>query len=457
MIHRKMSYAILLVYLIMALSVVGCSKQKDNESNMLETTIPNKINISDIESATGNAPEKSVSSNELNYYISDIRRFSDGVAWVETSNKENGENELRQWACIDTNGDVLFFLDPNIYKPGNFENGVSLYEIYDNKYDVESYNIIDKSGNIVFSSQDGLFDEVIVHDCGYFAVCRYIESFNDTGYKLFFLNPRGDVTLEVDQLFEKTPELVNCGEGVFAQRVSQNAAGEVTYRFYDAVSGKQYEIGGIDYWDEVSNIFHNGYAVIEGPRMGDEPRLVSTDGEVKTLDCFGYGSFYNFGPVSDGGVVCTSYDQKGVEAVLFYDIATETVTQLGDYGERVNLYRAEGLYFDNGYLLLPLVGADGKNYYTILDKTGESLVEPVVCKNAYAVKEDRIVVEYEDKTVVINGKNEIIFELPVGCGLTLYYNGFAELSCGEFPTKNTYIDREGNELFDSNILLVIEN
>lgn len=418
--------------------VVGDSKQ--------ETTPGTNTTEPDTNGTEGNA-------NKITYYIGSTRGFSDGVAWVEARQKENGVVVETQWACIDTSGNVLFMLDPNTFEPSSFASGVSLCKTYDSDYEVNAYNIIDRSGNIVFSSTEGSFDAVIAYGDGYFAVYTYTESFREAGYTVFFMNYKGEVTKQIDGLRTKIPELINCGEGVFAEKIRQNADAAVTYRFYDAKTGNEYDVGGISSHKSMSYIFHNGYAVIEGKRMGDIPKLVSTDGKITELKQFGYGSFYDFGPVSDGGFVCTSYYQDKVEWVKFYDIATGTLTQLGNYGERVELNRATGFRFDNGSMLLPLVGADGKNYYTIVDKSGQSLFDPVVCKYADAEGDNRILVKFEDKTVAYNGRGEMIFELPAGQSVDSYQDGVARLVGSDYAISNTYIDLYGKPLFDSDILL----
>ena len=449
------------------LSLVACCS-KDNSNPDAHTEVAIDSVASDVQSGANAIPSGSsvieYSPNETEnctdqkiYYIWNTRSFSDGVAWVEGCYKEDGVIVERRWVCIDTTGNVLFMLEPNSSNPSAFSNGVAFYVIRDSVNDVKVYNIIDKNGDVVFSSKDGIFDEIITYSDGYFAVYTYTESFTEAGYAVFFMNNKGEITSQIDRLYTELPELINCGEGVFAEKISQNAAAEVTYRFYDAKTGNQYDIGGISYHADISYIFHNGYAVIEGPRMGDIPRLVSSDGEITNLDYFGYGSFYDFGPIADGGFVCSSYYQDKVEHVWFYDIETGSITQLGNYGERVKLSRVEDLFFDNGSLLLPLVGADGKNYYTIIDKTGQSLFEPIICETAYAKGDDRIVVKYTDKTVACDGKGNVVFELPAGQSVDSYQSGVARLVGSNYAVTNTYIDLSGQPLFGDDIILAISS
>ena len=376
-------------------------------------------------------------------YVKSVCNFSEGLAWIETYTRANGRSTSTQYACIDTTGNVLFMLDSNTSKPSEFIDGVSYYKIYNGDGDEGVYNIIDSTGNVVLSSEGGLFDAVMDYSGGCFAVYKYTESFEKTGYTVFFINHEGKVTNQIDGLHTDIPELINCGEGVFAKKIWQNANAEITYRFYDANSGSQYEIDEIGYHNDISNIFNNGYAVIEGPRMGDIPRLVSTDGQIIKLDYFGYGSFYDFGPVSDGGFVCTSYDDDKVEHVWFYDITTGSIVPMGDYGERVNLGRAEELFFDDGNMLLPLIGADGKNYYVILDKSGQSLSEPIQCQSVYALNCDRIGVQYASGNAMLNGTGEVVGENINGVTSLQFIDGWSVYS-----NRKNYIDIYGNLMFE---------
>lgn len=387
---------------------------------------------------------QSVSSNkDSTYYVRSVGKFSEGLSWVATYTKTLTGSSGTQYACIDTEGTVQLMLEEGSSEPTPFANGVSCY------MDASGiYTVINKNGNVVFSSADGSYDGIIMNSEGCHAVYTYTENFNTAGYKVFFINEKGKVTSEIKNLSDEIPELINCGGGVFAQKISQNAAAEVTYRFYDAQSGNQYELGEIGYHTDISYIFHNGYAVIEGPRMGDIPRLVSTSGKITELNSFGYGFFYNFGPVSDGGVVCTSYYQDEVEAVYFYNIETGKVTQLGNYGERVDLNRSEGLHYDCGHLLLPLIGADGKKYYTILDKSGRSLFDPVPCESAYSINGDRIGVWYTSGTAILDGNGKVIVENVKGPTSLSYNDGWSV-----YDNSTNYIDTQGNLMFENGKLV----
>ena len=343
-------------------------------------------------------------------------------------------------------------LGPDAYTPDEFENGVALYKTSDG-----ICNVIDKNGTIVFSSKDGLFDDVIVHGDGYFAVYKYMESFDEAGYEILFLNSSGERVIGYTDLLDEVPELIYCGDGIFANCTWRSAGGSNKYTFINVKDDTYFEVGGIAHNNDLSNIFVDGVGLVElgQGRMNDVPALIYADGTVKELNITDY-NYYKYGKIADGGFVFTSYYNDKVESVRFYDIATETVTELGNYGERVKLSRLEGLHFDNGHLLLPLVGADGKNYYTIIDKSGQNLFDPVACESAYAEGEDRIVVKYEDKTVVYNGKGETVFELPAGQSIDSYQSGMARLVGKDHSIQDIYIDLEGNILFDDEVLFTLE-
>lgn len=409
-----------------------------NESAPLESTV----------SEESIAPNEKVATID----IESIQDYSDDVAWVEISKKEDDVFVESQWACIDKTGKVLFMLDTDLNTtPNAFENGVSLYKTG------KVYNVIDKSRNVVFSSKDGLFDGVIAHGDGFFAVYKYKETFDTRGYEVFFLNEKGEQVGLYDEFFNEIPELIYCGDGVFANCTWKSAGNTNGYDFISVETNTpRFHVLGIYSNYDLSNIFVNNIGLVEmgSGRMSDSaPALIYLDGTVAKLDITGY-AYYDYGKISDDGFVFTSYDiGDKVETCCFFDLKTWTVTSLGDYGERVNIKRLEDLYFDNGHLLLPLVGADMKNYYTIIDKSGQSLFDPIVCKGAYALNEDRIMVKYDDKTVIINGNGETIFELPLNCEIAPYRSGMAQITGEE---RSIFIDTEGNVLSVDDILHAVE-
>lgn len=448
-----------------ALLLTACNQDNEssrNHSKDQQTNLSSTSEHSVSSSLESESLDESTVSNEkvATFEIESVQDYSDDVAWVKINKKEDDVIIESQWACIDKTGKVLFMLDAGLYTtPGAFENSVSLCEA---KRDV--FNYIDKTGNVVFSSKEGLFDGVIISPYdevasgdGYFAVYKYQESFDTKGYEVFFLNEKGEDVYAYNELFNEIPELIYCGDGVFANCTWRSAGSTKGYDFISLKTNTLFHVLGINGYYDLSNIFVNNIGLVEmgSGRMSDsDPALIYLDGTVVKLDITGY-AYYDYGKISDNGFVFTSYDtSKKVKSCCFYNIATEKVTLLGDYGERVNIKRLEDLYFDNGCMLLPLVGADRKNYYTIMDKSGQSLFDPIVCNGAYALNEDRIMVKYDDKTVIINGNGEIIFELPLNCEITPYQSGMAQIAGDE---QNIFIDTEGNVLSADDILHAVED
>lgn len=423
-----------LVAAIMAFSMVACTAESNS-------------NISADTESRFTSPDFAVTEDNSSntYVLSLLHQFSDGVAFAAVK-KKGEENKESQYAIVDTSGNVLVLFERGIY-PGRFENGIAMCETEDG-----TDYAIDKQGNVVFTSKTVPFDDVIAFDGGCFAVYRYIEGFDATGYIVSFLNEQGATVLTLDEIYSELPEIANCGDGVFAQKVSRNAGGEVTWEFYDAHTGNTYRVGGISSWASMSRIFNDGYAIIEGTRMGDDATLVTTSGNKTTIE-LDY-NYHDFGPVSDGGYVCTCYYRDTVEAMYFVDVKSGKTVCLDNYGSRVDLDRVKTIKYDDGRLLLPLIGTDGKNYYTILDDAGKSLFEPVACESAYMLGNNRYSIRYEDREVVIDGNGTELFEIAAGNSISNYRDGIAEVSNDE---ASYYVDPYGNRLFESGFFTISDD
>ena len=378
------------------------------------------------------------------YYISTTHEFSEGLAWIATYTKTLTGSSGTQYACIDTDGNVQFMLEEGSSEPTPFANGVSCYT------DASGiYTVINKNGNVVFSSADGLYDDVLISGEGYHAVYTYKENFQISGYEVNIINPNGKMIKLFSDLQSEIPELIYCGEGIFAYCTWRSAGGSNHYNFFNTSTQKWFEVREIAHNNSLSYIFVNGVALVErgSGRMLDKPILIFADGTVKELDITDY-NYYKYGRIADGGFVFTSYYDDKVESVRFYNIETGKVTVLGNYGERVDLNRIESLHYDNGHLLLPLIGADGKKYYTILDKSGRSLFDPVPCESAYSINGDRIGVWYTSGTAILDGNGKVIVENVKGPTSLSYNDGWSV-----YDNSTNYIDTRGNLMFEDGNLV----
>lgn len=147
--------------IILALLMAACSHHTSNESSIPQVSDESIANNYESEETVSLATNGNTTSDEIPYYILTVKAFSEGVAWVEVGIKEDEMVTDSRWVCIDANASVLFMLDFDAFNPSSFENGVALYKTNDGEY------IVDKSGNVVFSSRDGLFDGIIAYDNGF--------------------------------------------------------------------------------------------------------------------------------------------------------------------------------------------------------------------------------------------------------------------------------------------------
>lgn len=417
--------------------------------------------------------QKEETLGDMRYSMVMAWDFSDEVAQVNFLKIENETVTETPMAVIDKTGKILFTQKMGAYNHcGNFENGVALCEHQlEGTEEVDRFDVLDKSGNIVFSSADGLFDGVAANGDGFFGVYQYTENFDEAGYRVFFLNNKGENIFEFENLFDEVGKMTYCGEGIFAICPTKWPNEHI---FVNLNTHSAFTVKGIACYDvRMANSFSNGVCVVElgEYRTSDIPALIYADGTVKELDIYDIWCTIP-GKVSDGGFVFSTYDGDDiVKKVEFYDIATDTVTQLGDYGERVDYTRLEGLYFDDGYMLLPLRGADGKSYYTIIDKSGQNIFDPVICENAYVAGPDRILVQLEDKEIMCNRKGEFLFELPTQDAIQprkayinrlqglqdvfkeVYQCGVAHVFFAEGESGwHSYVDLDGNILFPNETL-----
>lgn len=115
--------------------------------------------------------------------ITEVRDFSNGYAWVLTSDTE--------WSLIDTSGKV-------IYTSTGETHDMSKDACYVEEAD-GIYKIINKEGKVVASSADGKFDEILAAGDNLFFVHKYESGIDVSGHLYGTINEKGEF---VNQLRE---------------------------------------------------------------------------------------------------------------------------------------------------------------------------------------------------------------------------------------------------------------
>lgn len=247
--------------------------------------------------------------------------------------------------------------------------------------------IEDENGDIVLSSADGDLDEVCECHNGYYLVSRDASGYYRTAteYGVFCIDGTWPVPM---QSFEHP--LRYFGGDVYGTCISDSDAFDqsMDLHFYSISRGLEFTIR------DVRVEFPHYYGGRRLPEETFEPEynvmfcddmtyVITRDGVVGS---FGFDAEYpvgecfsNVGPYADGGFV---YFYDGL---YFFDCRTMRSTLLWEDTDSVaDLYpsfggRGASFYaFNEGLLVLPVIGADGKTYDITIDKKGSIYDAPPV-------------------------------------------------------------------------------
>ena len=345
--------------------------------------------------------------------ITEVRDFSNGYAWVLTSDTE--------WSLIDTSGKVIYTSTGETHDmskdacyveeyAGDDKNGESIY----------NYKIINKEGKVVASSADGKFDEILAAGDNLFFVHKYESGIDVSGHLYGTINEKGEF---VNQLRECPYGQVSETDikyiGGKAFRLSLNA--QIYMSSIDT-----YISGGINKSNKPANIgdtlyiynYHN-FIQAEGSDTqyydddGYKNVAISPDGKIEKAP--------DFDAVINGMLVKKDYTNQYVSA-SFTDPATGKTSVFSKY-DVSEIYSA-----DNNFLL-ELNGKDGNKYFTVIDKNCNMLFEPVMGTGAEA-NDNRLVLSTDEGYSVLDYTGKVI--IPVGT-----YSSIRSFNSGIAWAKNS--------------------
>ena len=325
----------------------------------------------------------------------EIRDFSNGYAWVLTSDTE--------WSLIDTSGKVIYTSTGETHDmskdacyveeyAGDDKNGESIY----------NYKIINKEGKVVASSADGKFDEILAAGDNLFFVHKYESGIDVSGHLYGTINEKGEFVNKLRECpYGQVSETDIKYIGGKAFRLSLNA------QIYMS-SNDTYISGGIDKSNNPANIgdtlyiynYHN-FIQAEGSDTqyydfdGYKNVAISPDGKIEKAP--------DFDAVISGMLVKKDYANQ-YASVSLTDPATGKTSVFSKYNVS-EIYSA-----DNNFLL-ELNGKDGNKYFTVIDKNCNMLFEPVMGTGAEA-NDNRLVLSTDEGYSVLDYTGKVI--IPVG-------------------------------------------
>ena len=339
----------------------------------------------------------------------EVRNFSNGYAWVKSSGSKS-------CSLIDTSGKIICTSTSYVedYDGRNDAHDMSNDACYVKEKvgdkdgeSIYNYKIINKDGKIVASSTDGKFDEILAAGDNLFFVHKYESGIDVSRHLYGTINEKGEF---VNQLRE-------CPYGVLEKDKTKYIGGKAflvnmdgsyygNLYVYMSSNGKYFgevtdegigNVGSSLYVINQYGIKAEGSDTLYSPRDGYEHIAIRSDGKIEKAPAFD--------EIINGMLVKRDREK---ESVSFTDPATGKTATFSKY------YPKYIIAAGNDNFLIMIEGADGKYYYTILDKNGNMLFEPIAViagTNANA-SDGRVVLRTDEGCSVLDYTGKVI--IPAG-------------------------------------------
>ena len=310
----------------------------------------------------------------------EVRNFSNGYAWIESSGSKS-------CSLVDTSGKIICtstsWVSDSDESSGAHDMSNDACYVEENAGEkdgkvIYNYKIINKEGKVVASSEDGKFDEIYACGDNLFFVHKYESGIDVSRHLYGTINEKGEF---VNQLRE-------CPYGVLEKDKTKYIGGKAFLvnmdgSYYDHLyvymssNGKYFgevtdkgigNVGSSLYVINQNGIKAEGSDTLYSPRDGYEHIAIRSDGKIEKAPAFD--------AVVNGMLIKKDYDKKSVS---FTDPTTGKTAAFSKY------YPEYIIAAGNDNFLVAINGADGKVYYTVLDKKANMLFEPVAGNQGNAV------------------------------------------------------------------------
>ncbi len=268
---KKIIAALICITVLLSMLTSCGSKNKGKDSDKKD-----KNEITDSVGTNGDEGAENPNENmgtAVNCEIQKLGNFSDGVAWVTYKDYSDGEVYT---ALIDTKGKILY-KQTNVYANGvvNFvcplTDGITyIAEPVDTAREY-MYTIINSKGEIVATSESGLFDEVLAIGDGMALVYKY-EGPKNEKYLYGIIDQNGEFVVDYFDLgtYHGNPYYISnvygqaayIGNGIFKIGIDTDEYSLARFCFVDAVNNKV-KYMAID--DEASNFACYDDIIIPSP------------------------------------------------------------------------------------------------------------------------------------------------------------------------------------------------
>lgn len=340
---KVISFALVLALIF---SLAACGKKKNSDIEV----------VKDYESQPASGDSEGGQKTALN--LTSAYNFVNGYAWVKSSGSES-------YSLIDTSGKIIC-TSTAIEIHGMSNDACYVKEKVGDKDGkaIYNYKIINKNGKIVASSTDGKFDEILAAGDNLFFVHKYESGIDVSRHLYGTINEKGEF---VNKLREY-PYRYNLPSEQYTKYIGAKAFGLNSNSYIYMSSNDTYfentNTSPINIGNSLYIINKNGIQA-----EGSDTRYYSNDYEYVVIRSDGkIEKAPAFDEVINGALVKKDREKNSVS---FTDPAT---------GKTATFSKYYPVYIDTAgkdNFLIMIEGADGKYYYTVLDKNGNMLFEPI--------------------------------------------------------------------------------
>lgn len=354
--------------------------------------------------------------------------FSEGRAWVEYRSDDSDKNV----GVINEDGELIYRVDfesfTNDIASENtgyniaavpFENGLSYYyACYWDAADIRpGFVIIDKDGNELFTSNDGDENtEFYICGChdGNFVVEENIATFDENKSYIYTMDAYGNLTSEKAEITGFCPpwfSLEYWGDGIFLTKATKNGRGN-----------------DVIFNTNTMQLFYPGpklLPIVDGIGLTYSGRIISVE-SMANKEVWDASSNTKGSAAEKGEYFYDSQMQNYVclRNDAYFDYLGNQVAVVPSFSDQVKILACG--QFSGDYAPIDLLGADGKEYVSVFDRSGQLAYDPVP---ASIINNDfyRRQYSYHGYLLALNEDNDSVVITPQGVPLISGKDDLSEL------------------------------
>ena len=345
---KKQFIELLAMILAATMVLSGCGSKGSSSNEELiepvETTEPNAEPTAEPTTEPTAEPTAEPTPQIIAAYdFSPIMAFSEGLTWATYDDGSGSE----KYVIIDEEGNLIYSAHDDASVVYRFlSDGYAYYTA--KAGDV----IIDTTGREHLVTEKGEEESVSIcgHGDGVFILRKSVKTYSQNGIYISLVDADGN-TINPDQEIadDMDTDFEYFGEGIFR---SYNSTLDVDGCFLNATTGKIYR--EYDYSDEFLTSFDNGKAYFSASR----PNSMIGMPTIVTPDIFeSESTYYSWHE---------ALSEADEQSIAVPNPTLPDGVRLSDYGS-----------FDHGLAPVLLVGADGRDYFTIVDESNVQQYEPI--------------------------------------------------------------------------------